>query len=321
MGSAFGRDRNERLISRQISIFPSRLRPIFFMCRGFIIIIDFLRGRVITINDKKFPPELKLSDRCFEIEIEHEDNKIYFHSYWDKTDIKFVPNIDLEIMDITAVKYESSPKKLRSHARFNDGSSLWIHWDDGSSLISDEVLHSAIKKKGHKKYRKYIRKKFYPRSSDRPCHSLVKLHPLLNDPTGFFRKYFCWHIGNNLSIGTISSGELYVKDLVHPSFVNIDRFCLTEDNLLILSIKKELMFIDCNEVKIVGVIELDQNIPKYVPYDMREYFVELNPSRKDLLIVRDKFISVLSDFMIRSLGEIVFYYYSTVEWHCKKLNT
>ncbi|AYV84489.1 MAG: hypothetical protein Hyperionvirus27_9 [Hyperionvirus sp.] len=190
--------------------------------------------------------------------------------------------------------------------RYNDGSVKEITWEDATLDIWDPIRLTLTPK-----YHQRMPGIFIAHDKLR----LIKLHPRSNDSSGLYKKYFCLHYSNCLSIGTIRNEKIHAKKITHPLFGHIFRFCLMEDNILMLAILKEvfregyyqqLMFIDCNKIKIICSIELDKNIAP--PISQAHIFTTLTPTRKDYDLLQSKFIPSITPFLIPPLASIVFSY-------------
>ncbi|AYV84071.1 MAG: hypothetical protein Hyperionvirus16_46 [Hyperionvirus sp.] len=286
------------IISRPISILPTRLRPIFYVTTEFIIIFDFVNGRLILIQESIIPDFHPLYGH--QREIYREDDKIIINGHWrDSNSISLM--IDLKIDTFISSPAVAFPEKTQiTEKRDIDSCINLIRFEDGTSVDSYNRGSITIRKNG-KKSAMFI--------GDFGVIRLLKLHPRADD-----KNYFCWNYADSLNIGTIQDNHLSIKTINNPLFRNIFRFCLTDDNILMLAIlelhhkcSELLMFIDCNEAKIVGSVDLGKDVPK-TRFSSAHIFAELTPIRKDYLLLRDSFIPAISEFMITPLAGIVFLY-------------
>ncbi|AYV83793.1 MAG: hypothetical protein Hyperionvirus11_66 [Hyperionvirus sp.] len=274
--------------------------------------IDFLNGRLICFSEEEVGTRSPFPLSWDTVEIRRENDAIKFNYLSDKTIQKNTFKIDLEIPALTLLPKQKLPKRKQIrwlgpiHCECSE-----ISWDNGISLDCFGLL--TISKNEDRVNRIYMggaRSKAPPQSQ---C--LLKLHPRANDPTGFFKNYFCWVETDTIHIGTVHDNELHCETITDPQFEKIGRFCLTEDNILMAitfiakpmnRYSRQLLFIDCNEVKMIGRIELDQNIPKFMFANYA--FFELNPILKDYLTLQGRFVPTISIFLPCPLAEIVFFY-------------
>jgi len=282
--------------SQSISIFPQRLRPIIYLTRTTLILIDFLNGRLISVDKSTLPSQLSIY--YAKIEISCKDDKIYFQVNQSELLVCcFV--IDLGSMMLNLCGIPKFENKEIFHGRVDiDGSKIFLKYEDGTEFDCDDSLRIAITKNGVRNRGIYMASPLGPR--------LVKLHPRTNDPSGFYKNYFCWQYKNELRIGTIQNCELYTQQLISPLFENIFRFCLTEDNILVLFIPNQLVFIDANDVKIIACIEADHDPSDR---DKSDYiFGELIPNRKDILMLRSRLTSLIHPCLLPPLVDIILVY-------------
>ncbi|AYV81362.1 MAG: hypothetical protein Harvfovirus29_11 [Harvfovirus sp.] len=138
--------------------------------------------------------------------------------------------------------------------------------------------------------------------------SLIKLHS---------NKRFCYHTGNDLYFGELANDKIMQKKISYPLFPNIIRFCLTHDDLLMLLIlvhkpdgkfSYSLIFIDCDEVKIITTVELPGNIPKFEKGYRHYFFAELTPTRQDYLHLQNIIKPSIEKFLPPPLATTVFVY-------------
>ncbi|AYV82855.1 MAG: hypothetical protein Hyperionvirus3_1, partial [Hyperionvirus sp.] len=292
-------------------LFPTRLRPIVYYGSNCIMIFDFFNGKLFCIDSCRIPK--KIQNRVWDsMEISRTDDKISINLRRVEIVVECL-EIDLGIClaKQKPISHESPPEnKLISRSSYSNGmtysngSSSIIRWDDDTTLDCVDPMRLITTKN------KVRTPGIYMATSGTQC--LIKLNPRTNDPDGFYKKYFCWSDTNSLRIGTIHNDELYTQEIKSPLFDRICRFCLTEDNHLMLFIlingagerhTWKLMFIDCNEVKIVGCIEL-KNFN--VNMSRRWALVELTPIRKDYLTLRSSFVPPISNHFPIVLAEVIF---------------
>ncbi|AYV84484.1 MAG: hypothetical protein Hyperionvirus27_4 [Hyperionvirus sp.] len=198
---------------------------------------------------------------------------------------------------------KSSKSESTNKIEYNDGSAKIINWED---------IYVDIWEAGRLTLTHYKRMTGIFITHDKL--RLIKLHPRTNDSSGLYKKYFCLQYSNCLSIGSIRNNKLDVKNITHPLFGHIHRFCLREDNILMLVILKcyrvgyhqQLIFVDCNKIKLIGSIDLDKNIAP--PTTPAHIFTELTSTRKDYLLLQSKFTPSITPFLLPPLASIVFSY-------------
>ncbi|AYV83210.1 MAG: hypothetical protein Hyperionvirus5_16 [Hyperionvirus sp.] len=276
-------------------ILTTRLRPILLVTMEYIIVVDFLNGRLTRMNKSVLRREFYLG--WDGMDIHREDNQIYVDLHWNKS-VGASFKIDLGIPhQVMSLEGSSGEKKQISQLKYDDGSCMVIDWGD-NTLLNRDRYGLTITEKGEKKDRILF--------TNNESARLVKLHPRANDPTGFYKKYFCFNDGNYLLIGTICDDKLCAAEkIIDQLFEDISLFCLTGDNLLMLLLSDQLVFVDCNEVTVVGRIELEGNIPISLSHHI---FTELSPIRKDFIMLEGKFRQFISAFILAPLAGIVFTY-------------
>ncbi|AYV83763.1 MAG: hypothetical protein Hyperionvirus11_36 [Hyperionvirus sp.] len=265
------------LFTRPIEIFPTRLKPILYLSLDSIIIVDFVNGVLFSSCEMR-----RLRTRWDFMQIQRENNKITIYLQTHERIVTHCLKIDLGIPEIALVDGVVSDGVAGItysnvlDDSFGNASGCW-----GSTASIFDIPH------------------------------LLKLHPRTHDPDGLYKDYFCWFGAGILRIGSIHDN---VK-LTHPFFSSIAGFSLTEDNILMLFIKiKEdyilsntrLMFVDCNEVKVLGECSLPNNFTM-VPEESH-IFAELQPTRNDFLVVKDRVIRLLFDYILPPLADIVLGY-------------
>ncbi|AYV83237.1 MAG: hypothetical protein Hyperionvirus5_43 [Hyperionvirus sp.] len=290
------------IISWPISIFPTRLQPIFYDTRDAIIIIDFLNGRLISINKKVLPAEF---NRCYLKEIYRDNDKIYINALGKKV---ICADVEWGVLIATGNESLSEKEEEKTICRTKFRNNSIIDWGDGSTLDCFQFARlRAIMRNGERLPGMFM-------TNRGMMGRLIKLHPKKNDLTEFYKKYFCCNDGNSLVIGSIHNDVLHSKQITDPFFDKVNQFYLMEDNVLMLVIiievkgvfSQRLMFVDCDEVIIVGCIELPRDIPRLV--SAADNFTELKPIRRDFLRLQTKFILLLPECIIPPLAQIVFIY-------------
>ncbi|AYV84526.1 MAG: hypothetical protein Hyperionvirus28_14 [Hyperionvirus sp.] len=278
-----------RLDRSEIEIFPRR--TIFYATEKSIIIVDFVNGLVVSTCDlAKLPC-------CKAIEIHRDNDKTSLQwgtqmGYCFSTHSYCCPYIDLV--------RDNGETKLLIGQSVNNGSSEFIKWDDAELLTCAHLLKLTT----IPFHNKIVRIKAH-------ITHLVKLHPRTNDPHQFYKKYFCWHNRDILWFGTVHNNVFYSEKLRDPLFERIERYCLTDDNMLMLLIRTKkkpsrLVFVDCDDVNVMCVCTLPQNFPK--EFTTSHAFAEMVMNRKDFLRGRDEMVKQLDDYILPPLAEIVFVY-------------
>jgi len=282
-----------------ISVFPGRLKPILYVTGDAILIVDFQNQRLITIHRDILANVKGSIDTNVAIHREN-DNIISIDVYELK---KFIVSLKINL-EIATARFDRcelvAENKQVQKISYENGSVAKIQWEDGSVLDCENPGRLTLTKKDCKR----IPGKMIDKSGSL---RLIKLHPCGSD-----RNYFCMNYANCLGIGTFRNGKLCVKKITHTFFVGIRRFSLMEDNVLMLEIRKagcyhHLMFIDCNEVKILDCIDLTRSDLRFL-YRASNIFVELTLLRKDYLILRRRYVPLMSDLLLVPLIEIVFSY-------------
>ncbi|AYV81230.1 MAG: hypothetical protein Harvfovirus22_5 [Harvfovirus sp.] len=286
-----------------ISLFPTRLRPIIFLCWRKLIIVDFVNGLLISVNGSILPKIVEFSWNT--VEIDRKDDKIYInviHAGYFTCSLV----IDLSRVTLTLLSQESSLENKQIISVYNGDRVQEIKFEDGVTFDCVERWWLSTTKDGVKNKGIYMKSVGIPR--------LLKLHSRTNDPDGFYKYYFCWFDRSQLLIGTVHDNKFHTKEIINSLFENIYQFGLMEDNVLMLvtarcymgDYSQQLVFIDCNEVRIVDCIELDHHISN--PVVPHYAFDELVPIRKDFLTLQTRFVSSMGDCLLRPLVDIVFFY-------------
>ncbi|AYV84881.1 MAG: hypothetical protein Hyperionvirus48_6 [Hyperionvirus sp.] len=281
MGALFDREPSQVIVSQPIpSVLYTRLRPIIYVGGSSIIIVDFLNRRVITVNQMILPSDYHFASPSDNIVIHRENDEIYIKPNCSGKMGDCI-KLDLKILQVTRIaSFPGKPKQVDCGAL--------------SSAAAADVCR--------------LRNSEYSRWS-----FMLFLNPVMHNHstgTAIYKKHFCDIHGDRLRFRT-HDGEFV--DIVHPFFENIIDYLLSEDNMLVLTIYvpekkiRSLMFIECNEPKIIGMIALADNIPSCFD-EPAHIFAELTPVEKDFMIFRSRWASVMSGWILPPLAEIVMAY-------------
>ncbi|AYV80581.1 MAG: hypothetical protein Harvfovirus3_26 [Harvfovirus sp.] len=287
-----------------------QLRPLLYYSLNHIEIFDFVKNKLFSI-DRCTPIHKYRPSFPNVIETSRAGDKITINLLSGDQFLKSL-EIDLGI---------SSGKKLSTRSPLDENKLIiqlssrkiynqYINWGEDIALYcyDPNCLHIVQNRVNISEI--YMRTKGDPH--------LIKLHPRSNDPYSKYTKYFCWFDNEKLQIGTIRDDKLDTKLISNRFLGDVDRFFLTDDNMLMLFIlikdkygdkfTQDVMFIDCNKVEIVHYVKFNRSFYPLWDNQAPRVMVELPPIKKDYLTLQRMFTPLLTSHFPHVLAVEIFSY-------------
>lgn len=281
-------------------LLSTRLRPIFLFSFPHVLIFDFFNNKLFSIDEYYLPKNFR-GMNWNEVEFSRLDDKITVNAK-NAGDVPGSLVIDLgtgcakEIYRLRKRKKDDNKRQICKSFISNIG--YKSEWYENIDTASELSLRLTSIKNGVMTIETKIQIGGNPH--------LLRLHPRTHDLNGFY----CLKYIDRLRFGSFQGGDFFAEEIVCPLFENIRRYYLTEDNVLMLFILIEnvqkIMFIDCNEVKILSCIQLRENIN--LTREWQCIITELTANRKDYLTLRTRFVSLIINHFPNVLAEEIFCY-------------